>query len=89
MKHGTTVKELIDMLKEYPMDNEVRITTIVDTKKLTDDDLCGDIEGIYYVEAEVLGVDEMYEENEPMILAEDINYDGYCDKEIKEQCAAK
>ena len=83
MIKGITVREMIGMLKEYPMDAEVKLSMIVDTNKLTEDDSCGDIEGIYFVNGISIGVEVSIEDDDiPVILAEDNNYDGICEKEF-------
>ena len=70
------VKELINELNKYPKESEVSITVIVDTNKLTEENSYGENEGIYFVEARPLGVDESFDDEDcPDILAEDINYD--------------
>lgn len=84
MIKGTTVKEIIKMLKEYPMDSEVKIAMIVDTRKFTKDDSCGDTEGIYFVYGVPIGVESTVDDDAPAILAEDDNYDGICEKEFLE-----
>ena len=76
-----TVKELIKALREYPEESEVKLTVVVDTNKLTEENSYGENEGIYFVEARPLGVDESFDDEDcPDILAEDINYDRLSDE---------
>ena len=75
------VGEIIKALLEYPEDSEVKLTVVVDTNKLTDDDLHGEEgSGIYFVEANPIGIEGSFEDEDyPVILAEDINWDSdYC-----------
>ena len=81
-----TVKELIKALSEYPEDSEVNLTVVVDTNKLADDDLHGEEgSGIYYVDANPIGVEVSFDNDDcPVILAEDINWDSDYRREAEE-----
>jgi len=70
------VRELIEQLKLYDLDDDVKISLIVDTNKLDpDESKVGCIDGIYFVDANVI---DMGASDEPTIFAEDVNYDGIC-----------
>jgi hypothetical protein len=82
-----TVKELKKELDLYEDENEeIKISLIVDTNKIDKDMQVGCKEGIYFVDANILDADIGGADGEPIIFAEDVNYDGYCCDEDNCHC---
>lgn len=75
------VSEAKRILNLFEDDEDIKLSLIVDITKLTEDDLVGEKEGVYFVDAEILDIDIGGEDENPTIYAHDVNYDGRCDEE--------
>ena len=66
------VRQLITYLEQYELDDEVKVSAIVDLSSFDEDDMK---RGYTIINANVLDIDEGYDEC-PTIMAEDVNYKG-------------